>query len=151
MNRAHILLLDPDPVEAEQAQRAFREAGWEQRLHVVSDGEEAFAYLLGRGVYHDRFTYPQPRVILLGATKPDPAAIQVVQAVKQSQDLRRIPVVVLTRACDKTDLQHWYEVGVNSCLVKPSDFDDFLQLVRMCGAYWLSVNIIPPIPPYPQP
>ena len=110
---------------------------------VVSDGAEALDYLYGRAGYADRAT-GNPALLLLDLKMPKVDGLEVLRAVKSDPALKTIPVVMLTSSREEQDLIASYELGVNSYVVKPVDFGEFMDAVRQIGAFWAVVNEAPP-------
>src|SRR5579883_3287012 len=109
----------------------------------MSDGAEALDYIFRTGPHADR-SEEAPRLILLDLKLPKVDGLEVLQRLKADPVTRPIPVVVLTSSSDERDLVESYQLGVNSYIVKPVDFDQFLDAARQIGYYWLLVNRAPP-------
>ncbi len=142
-NPVTILLVEDDPAHAEIVKRnlsAFRVAN---RINHVEDGQEALDYLLHEGAYADPESSPRPGLILLDLRLPKVDGLEVLARIKASEDLRTIPVVVLTTSSAESDLVKAYEHGVGSYLVKPVDFDKFTKQLEAFGYYWLAWNKFP--------
>jgi len=142
-NPVTILLVEDDPAHAEIVKRnlsAFRVAN---RINHVEDGQEALDYLLHEGAYADPESSPRPGLILLDLRLPKVDGLEVLARIKASDDLRTIPVVVLTTSSAESDLVKAYEHGVGSYLVKPVDFDKFTKQLEAFGYYWLAWNKFP--------
>lgn len=140
-----ILLVEDDPNDALLIQRAFRKANLMNPMKVVEDGEEAVAYLSGRGVYADREEYPLPTLILLDLKLPRKSGLEVLEWMREQPGLKRLPVVVLTSSREAPDINRAYELGANSYLVKPGGFDDLLEMVRTVGMYWMILSEKPEV------
>lgn len=112
-------------------------------IHHVPDGEAALDYLFRRGKYADPEKSPRPQVILLDLRLPRIDGLEVLRQIKTSEELRRIPVVVLTTSDAETDVAKAYDYRANSYLVKPVDFAKFSQMMRDLGFYWLGWNRYP--------
>lgn len=135
-----ILLVEDNPDDVELALLALEEYNIANRIHVVRDGAEALDYLFCRGAYDGRNADDKPKVILLDLKLPRVDGLEVLQAIKADPQLRQIPVVMLTASNQETDLVRSYELGVNSYIVKPVDFDQFKDAMRSIGFYWLLLN-----------
>lgn len=142
---AHILLVDDNRMDVELTLDAFREAALTSTIHVAHNGQEALDYLFGHGVYADRQAHPLPSLILLDLKMPGIDGFEVLRQVKVAPLLKRLPVVMLTASRDEGDRALGYDLGANSYLVKPVSFDGFLDVVRQIGAYWLTLNVEPPL------
>ena len=140
-----ILLVEDNYNDVLLIQRAFRKAKIKPSLSIVSDGDEAIAYLEGQGKYSDRYLYPMPILILLDLKLPRRSGLEVLAWIRQQPTLKRLLVVVLTSSQEDSDLAQAYDLGTNSYLVKPIDFNDFVHLVESIDAYWFKVNQKPQI------
>lgn len=135
-----ILLVEDDPNDIFLIQRAFRSANLANPIQVLEDGEEAVAYLAGRGRYTDRHQYPLPMLMLLDLKLPRKSGLEVIDWVREQPGLRRLPVVVLTSSRDHADVNRAYDLGANSYLVKPVAFEALLDIVKTLNLYWLILN-----------
>lgn len=139
-----LLLAEDNPAHAKLVMRSLREQQVANEVHHVADGEAALDYLLRRGVFAHPAKSPRPHVILLDLRMPKMDGLEVLQQIKAREELRRIPVVILTTSEAEADLARAYDLHVNSFLVKPLDFAQFSQLMRSLGFYWLIWNRTPP-------
>ena len=135
-----ILLVEDNQDHAELIVRSFQDHRVVNKIYHVVDGEKALDYLFRRGEYADPESSPQPHVILLDLRLPRIDGLEVLKEVKADENLRRIPVVILTTSEAESDLAQAYEHHANSYLVKPVDFDKFTQLMDDMGFYWLGWN-----------
>jgi CheY-like chemotaxis protein len=135
-----ILLVEDNPDHAELIMRSFEEHRILNQLYHVLDGAEALDYLFHKGAYADPKTSPLPHVILLDLRLPKIDGLEVLNRIKSSQDLLRIPVVALTSSESERDMSGAYSRHVNSYLVKPIDFEKFGKLMDDLGFYWLAWN-----------
>ncbi|MBN2115855.1 MAG: response regulator [Anaerolineales bacterium] len=135
-----ILLIEDNPAHAELIRRNFETHRIANRLIHVTDGEMALDYLFRRGAYADSTRSPRPHLILLDLRLPKIDGLDVLKTIKASQDLRAIPVVVLTTSEAEQDALRAYQQHANSYLVKPVDFHQFTQLMEELGVYWLVWN-----------
>lgn len=142
-SEATILVVEDDPGHAMLIQEAFGAAQLANPLHVVSDGEEAIAYLEGTGPYTDRDAHPLPVLVLLDIHMPKRSGLDVLEWMRGEPDLKRVPVIMLTASEDDGDIDRAYELGANSYLIKPVGFDALLDVVRTLGLYWLVVSRLP--------
>jgi CheY-like chemotaxis protein len=142
----HILVVEDNPDHTELIRRALVEHSPRLRLSAVRDGEAALDYLWRRGAYRDERTSPRPHLILLDLRLPKLDGFQVMHEVKASPDLRRIPLVVLTTSAADGDMRRAYAEHANSYLVKPVDFQKFVELMGWVEKYWLEQNHQPGLP-----
>jgi two-component system response regulator len=142
MTESHveILLVEDNPHDVELALHAFRRHNLSNRVQVVRDGAEALDYLFQTGAYGGRGAAHRPKVVLLDLKLPKVDGIEVLRRVKADAALRTLPVVVLTSSREERDVVESYQLGVNSYIVKPVDFDQFTEAVRQVGLYWLLLN-----------
>jgi len=141
--QVEILLAEDNPEDAEMTIRALRRNNLANQLHWVKDGAEALDYLFGTGEYAGRDTSRPPRLVLLDIKMPKVDGIEVLRRLKQDDATRRIPVVVMTSSNEERDVFESYRLGVNSYIVKPVQFDDFVQTVSKIGLYWMLTNRVP--------
>lgn len=141
---AHLLLVEDNSMDIELTLDAFHEAKLLNTIYVVKSGLEALDYLLGNGKYSDRQEYPLPNLVLLDLKLPGIDGFEVLEKIKATPVLKRLPVVILTSSKEEGDRALSYDRGANSYLVKPVSFEGFLGIVREINGYWLSLNIGPP-------
>ena len=139
-NEVEILLVEDNPNDAELTLRALKKNKLANHVAHVSDGAEALDFIFARGAFKDRDIESRPRVIFLDLKLPKVDGLEVLRAVKNNERTRTIPVVVLTSSKEERDIVESYRLGVNSYIVKPVDFDKFLESVRDLGLYWLLLN-----------
>ena len=135
-----ILLAEDNSTDALMVQRAFKKAHLMNPVQVVDDGDKAVAYLGGQGVYADREKYPLPVLLLLDLKLPRRSGLEVLEWLRQQEGLKRLPVIVLTSSKESADVNRAYDLGANSYLVKPVDFDLLLEMVKTLGLYWVVMN-----------
>ena len=135
-----ILLVEDNPAHAELVIRSFKDHTLNSEIHHVMNGEMALDYLFRRSEYADPVKYPQPHVILLDIRMPKVSGLEVLKELKASEELRHIPVIILTTSDAEQDVSTAYHNYVNSYLVKPVEFDKFMQLMEELGFYWLNWN-----------
>ena len=135
-----ILLVEDNSTDALMIRRAFRKANLANPLQVVDDGDKAVAYLSGQGPYADREKYPLPVLLLLDLKLPRRSGLEVLEWLRQQEGLKRLPVVVLTSSKESSDVNRAYDLGANSYLVKPVDFDPLREMVKTLGLYWVVMN-----------
>ena len=136
-----ILLVEDDPNDAELIRLAFEEFNFVNQMEIVEDGEQALRYLLG-----DQETPPAqnlPRLILLDLKLPKIGGIRVLEAIRNHETTRNLVVVVMTSSAEDEDLQACYDLGVNSYIVKPLDFHQFVEVSKQVGFYWMLLNRTP--------
>ena len=138
-----ILLAEDDPNDVLLLQRAFHKAGLRERLKIVRDGEQAIEYLAGRGEYCDREQHPLPFMLLLDLKMPGTDGFEVLQWLRSEPTLKRLLVVVLTSSNLQADVDRAYDLGANSYLVKPVEFDQMVNLILRFEAYWTEINRTP--------
>jgi len=137
-----ILLVEDNPNDAELAIRALKKQNLGNNLIHVEDGAEALDFIYGMGKYSSRNTNNIPKVILLDLKLPKIGGIEVLQKVKADARTKSIPVVVLTSSAEDPDIKKCYELGANSYIVKPVQFDNFAKTIANIGLYWVVVNKI---------
>lgn len=138
-----ILLVEDSPEDYEATLRAFRRAGLKNPIYRCTDGEEALDFLYRRGEYADPEASPRPGVILLDLNLPGTDGRQVLGEIKEAEQLKDIPVVVLTTSTDERDINSCYRAGANSYIQKPVDVDGFVKAIERLNGYWFEVVILP--------
>jgi len=138
-NIKNILLAEDDLRDVELTLTALKENRLSNRLHVVHDGAAALDYLYCRGQYKERIG-GNPILILLDLKMPKVSGLEVLKVIKADEDLKIIPVVVLSSSRETPDLIECYKHGVNAYVVKPVDFDEFMEAVKLLGIFWAVVN-----------
>ncbi len=133
-----ILLVEDDPHDVELIQLAFDSYNFVNQLDVVEDGEQALEYLQGRDGQPPQ--HPLPRVVLLDLKLPKIRGIQVLEVIRTHPRTQNLVVVVMTSSQENQDLKACYDLGVNSYIVKPLDFAQFLDVSRQVGLYWMLLN-----------
>jgi len=132
-------------MDVELILEAFHQAGFRDRVITVESGGRALDYMRARPPYEDRQAYPLPDLVLLDLNLPDMSGHEVLRTIKAMPGIRRIPVIVLTSSSDEGDRALSYDHGANSYLVKPVGFREFVHVVRQISAYWLVLNVAPPL------
>ena len=138
-----ILMVEDDPNDVELTLTALEEYHLANEVIVARDGQQALDYLYCRGEFSGR-TPENPAVMLLDLKLPKVDGLQVLQQVKSDQNLKMIPVVVLTSSQEEKDMMRSYRLGVNAYVVKPVDFHEFVNAVRELGVFWAVINQPPP-------
>lgn len=138
-----ILLVEDDPADAEMTLRALRRSHLANRVHWVKDGAEALEYMFCSGGYAGRDPDHAPKLVLLDIKMPKVDGIEVLRRLKADPATREVPVVVMTSSNEEQDVIDSYRLGVNSYIVKPVQFDAFLETVAGIGLYWVITNRVP--------
>ena len=144
-NEVEILLVEDNPNDVELALRALKKNNLANRVFIVKDGAEALDFVFGRGAYQSRKAENGPRVILLDLKLPKVDGIEVLRSIRSDERTRYIPVVILTSSSEERDIVETYKLGVNSYIVKPVNFEKFIDVVRELGYYWLLLNHQPAV------
>ncbi|HRI82245.1 MAG TPA: response regulator [Opitutaceae bacterium] len=140
MNQIHsILFAEDNPHDVELTLAALTEHNLANDVVVVADGAEALDYLHRRGRYQERVP-GNPALVLLDLKMPKVDGLGVLRAIKQDAALRTIPIVMLTSSREEQDLVRSYELGVNAYVVKPVDFQGFIEAVKQLGVFWAVLN-----------
>lgn len=140
---ARILMVEDDPKDVELSLTALEEYNLANEVVVAHDGVEALDYLYCRGEFVGR-SKENPAVILLDLKLPNIDGLEVLQQVKSDDNLKLIPVVVLTSSKEEKDMIASYKLGVNAYVVKPVDFHEFVNAIKELGAFWAVINEPPP-------
>ncbi len=138
-----ILIVEDNPEDAEMAVRAFKKNNLTNKIHVVSDGEKALDFVFAKNQHAERKEMAKPKIILLDLKLPKIDGMEVLKQIKSNEETKIIPVIMLTSSKQESDVIKSYQLGVNSYIVKPVDFDKFVNAVRDLGLYWLLLNEIP--------
>ena len=145
LDAVDILLVEDNPRDAELTLRALRRRNLADRLLVVEDGAEALDFIFCRGRYTERQMTSPPKVVLLDMRLPKLNGLEVLREIKADKRTRSIPVVMVTSSREDPDIQTAYELGANSYVVKPVEFDAFQEAMSHLGFYWLLVNQAPDV------
>ena len=137
-----ILLVEDSPGDVRLTQEALKDSKLYNNLNVVPDGVEAIAFLRRQGNYTNA---PRPDLILLDLNLPRMDGRQVLQEIKNDENLKRIPVVVLTTSSNETDIFITYNLHANCYISKPVDFTQFINVVKSIESFWFSIVKLPPI------
>ena len=135
-----ILLVEDSPTDALLTREALEQSKILNQLHHVENGVEALAFLRGAGQYAGT---PRPDLILLDLNLPKKSGIEVLQEIKEDEDLRIIPVVVLTTSKSEEDIVKSYDLHANCYIIKPVDFDKFTAVIQSIREFWFSVVTLP--------
>ncbi|MBS1504109.1 MAG: response regulator [Bacteroidetes bacterium] len=139
-NKVEILLVEDNPHDAEMTIRALTKVNLANKLIHVKDGAEALDFIFSKGAYSERDIDDKPKVILLDIKMPKVDGIEVLRQLKSDEKTRSIPVVIMTSSKEEQDIITSYDIGVNSYVVKPVDFEGFAKAVSQLGYYWLITN-----------
>jgi CheY-like chemotaxis protein len=142
--RQTILLVDDSANDIFLMRTAFEKAEFNVPLQEVHNGEEAIAYLKGDGIYSDRNQYPLPSVMLLDLNMPMKDGFEVLQWVRTQPAFKRLSIIVLTASMRPEDVERAFDLGAHSYLVKPSNLDAFVTMIR-CLQDWIRINHFPPV------
>lgn len=135
-----ILLVDDSPEDVDLALHALRAQNLANNITIARDGEEALDFLFCRGAFSERSFNSSPKLILLDLKLPKVDGMQVLQQIKGDSRTKNIPVVMMTSSKEERDVVKSYDLGVNSYIQKPVEFDDFRGVVKSLGLYWLVIN-----------
>lgn len=135
-----ILLVDDNPDDIMIAKRAFTKVQVHNKIYVTHDGEEAIQFLRKEGPYKD---VPTAGLVILDLNMPKVSGFEVLETIKGDENLKSIPIIVLTSSSRPEDIERAYELGCNSFIVKPINFEDFIEAVMEIKRYWLSLSKIP--------
>jgi len=139
-NVVQVLLVEDNPTDAELTLRALRGKGLRNEFVVARDGQEALDFLFAQGTYADGGVRNGPNLVLLDLRLPKVDGIEVLEKIKSDERTKAIPVVVLTSSRQEPDIEKCYQLGANSYIVKPVDFDKLVEAVSQLGLYWLLLN-----------
>ena len=145
MDNKVILLVEDNPRDEALTRRALKKSNIVNEVVAARDGVEALDYLFGTGKYAGRDMSIMPQLILLDLKLPKVNGLQVLQKIREEERTRRLPVVVFTSSSEEEDMIKSYDLGANSYVRKPVDFEQFLEATRQLGLYWLVLNEVAPI------
>ncbi|MEN8131121.1 MAG: response regulator [Pseudomonadota bacterium] len=140
---ATILFIDDSPEDVETILRSFRKAGLGVSIFHCSDGDEALDYLYRRGGYVEKGKAPRPDLILLDLNMPATDGYEVLEIIKSDNELKKIPVIVLTTSGDEQDVDRCYSSGANTYVRKPVDLSDFMEAIRCLNNFWFKIASLP--------
>ncbi len=143
MKQKILLLVEDNPDDEALTLRALRRHNLANDIVVVRDGQEALDYLFGEGEFAGRDTTLLPQVVLLDLKLPKVDGLEVLQRLRAEPRTRHVPVVILTSSNEESDLLRGYELGANSYVRKPVNFEEFIEAARQLGLYWLVLNEVP--------
>lgn len=147
MNNEHsdILIVEDNPNDVLLTIRSLKQHKLANSIIHVRDGQEAIDYLFGEGAYLGRNVMDQPRVVLLDLKLPKLDGLQVLARIRKDQRTQLLPVVILTSSQEESDLVQSYNLGANSYIVKPVEFENFAKSIYEIGLYWLVLNKPAPV------
>lgn len=144
MTKKFILLVEDNPDDVMLTLRALNKGHIANEVVIAEDGAKAMDFLFAKGEYEERNIEDTPGLILLDLKLPKIGGFEILEAIKTDSRLKRIPVVILTSSKQEEDVVKGYELGANSYIRKPVDFDIFVKTVSDLGVYWLLTNELPP-------
>ena len=141
--QALFLLVEDNPDHVVLLRRAFKKAKLMNPLYAITSGEEAIDYLMGKGKYANRAEFPLPSLVLLDLKMPGLDGFDVLQWIRSQPGISSLRVVVLSTSDEARDIDRAYKLGANSFLVKPNDFDRFVEISMALGGYWVWTDKAP--------
>lgn len=140
IHKVQILLVEDSSSDAEMTINALKENNLANKLFHVKDGAAALDFIFAEGIYSERTIEDKPKIILLDIKMPKVSGIEVLQKIRSDERTKTIPVVILTSSKEDPDIKKCYDLGVNSYVVKPLEFDEFQKAISNLGLYWMIVN-----------
>jgi len=144
MSGKKILLVEDSTDDVLLTLRALQQANILNEVIIARDGQEAVEYLTGEDQYEGRDTSDTPVVVLLDLKMPRMGGLEFLRRIRSIKSLKLLPIVILTSSREDQDICESYNLGANSYIQKPVDFDQFVQAIRTLGLYWLVLNVSPP-------
>jgi len=139
-NELEIVIVEDNPNDAELMLRSLKKNRLANNMVVLEDGEQALDFIFCRGKYTDRDLSESPKVMFLDLKLPKVGGLEVLKQMKSNEHTRKIPVIVVTSSKEDPDIAAAYNLGANSYVVKPIDFDSFVEKINQIGLYWLAIN-----------
>ena len=140
-----LMIVEDSPEDYKATVRAFKKAKLVNPIQHCEDGDEALDYLFRRGKFADPTSSPRPAVILLDLNLPGTDGRDVLKEIKADENLKVIPVLVLTSSSDERDIEACYQAGANSYVRKPVDMSGLIQAIERLKEFWLGIAILPPV------
>ena len=138
-----ILIVEDNADDLLLFQLAFAKAGFLDPVFAVTDGDLAIAYLKGESPYEDRHRFPLPQLLILDLKMQRVSGFEVLSWIRESSPMKGLPVIILTTSCFAPEIRRAYELGANSFLTKPNEFNDFVRTIKQLGDYWLMQSRLP--------
>jgi CheY-like chemotaxis protein len=138
-----ILFAEDSADDAMLTMRALKKSGFANKLHHVKDGSEALDFLYCRGTYASRNAKEHPKLILLDLKMPKISGLEVLEQIKSDEKFKSIPVVILTSSKEDPDIQKCYALGANSYIAKPVESENFFNVIKEIGLYWMVLSQLP--------
>jgi two-component system, response regulator len=139
-NIIDILLIEDNPNDAELTLRALKKNNIANNIEIVRDGAEALDFFFANGKYAGRDISLNPKLVILDLKLPKVDGLEILRRVKSDESTKSIPVVIMTSSKEEIDVVASYQLGANSFIVKPVDFEKFMKAVHELGMYWLLLN-----------
>ena len=139
-NELEIVIVEDNPNDAELMLRSLKKNRLANNIVILEDGEQALDFIFCRGKYTDRDLSESPKVMFLDLKLPKVGGLEVLKQMKSNEHTRKIPVIVVTSSKEDPDIAAAYNLGANSYVVKPIDFDSFVEKINQIGLYWLAIN-----------
>lgn len=133
-------MVEDNPNDAELTLRALKKHNLANSVHIAKDGNEALEFLFAKGPYADRNMEVKPKLVLLDIKLPKISGIEVLKKIKSDPKMKTIPVVMMTSSKEGPDIEECYNLGANSYIVKPVEFEKFVEVVSQLGFYWVLLN-----------
>ncbi len=143
IKKAEILLVEDNPDDLMLAKRALEKNQLSNKVHIVNNGEEALDFLFSRNDYFEKSNINNLRLILLDLKLPKVDGFEVLSELKKNDKTKNIPVVIMTSSKQESDILQGYQLGANSYIIKPLEYDCFIKTIGDIGAYWLLYNKLP--------
>ncbi|WP_371802634.1 response regulator [Candidatus Lokiarchaeum ossiferum] len=143
MSSKIILLVEDNPDDILLTKRALSKNSILNEVVVANDGVQALDYLFGRGKWEGRDTSLKPEVVLLDLKMPKMGGLEVLKEIRENKLTKRLPVIILTTSKEESDVARGYDLGANSYICKPVDFNQFHEAIKQLGLYWLVLNQSP--------